>query len=247
MLILTINAIVCDIKVFRNALIECVYVVVLLVFIGGLFVFFNNTIKSIHNYKTSNEARGWQFMFMVGQNNDNTGQVGADDYIQEWSAITNTYSDRTDRLNACERTAIKWIRERGLAGNVKYYIKKLNVAFNDGAFHHIEPYSADEVRHDLIFSIYNREGNLFQHIAGIRQILWDFILVMLFWGWILKTQEKNNREVVLKLIIMGIVLYLMIFEGRYKYLYMFLPIFLIYGGIGFEKLKEVYLRLASYT
>lgn len=47
--------------------------------------------------------------------------------------------------------------------------------------------------------------------------------------------RKNNGEKgMIPVFIMGITLYLLIFEGRSKYLYMFLPVFLVGADLGIQ-------------
>ena len=210
--------------------------------VGGWLA--GSMIKKHYHYEQSNEARGWQFMFMVGQDESNTGQVGGSGYAKAWTQIQKDYTDRKDRLNACKDTALKWIRERGFFGNLYYYTKALNVAFNDGSFHNVQPFKSQKVDHNLIFDIFSEDGSYHKTVAGVRQVMWDFVLILMALPILLFILRKKRAPVdlVFEITLVGIIFYLFLFEGRSKYLYMFLPMIMAFAGImmdhGLKVIKE---------
>lgn len=211
-----------------------IIIVVLVCLVLFLFVALYSDNKYRIDY--NNEARGWQFMFMVGQGYDNTGQVGGRDYVEKWTDITSKYINRNERLDECFEQAVDWIKGRGIIGNIKFYVKKINVAFNDGGFHNVQPYDHENVDHSLIYHFYDNEGEYYSFVVEIRQILWDLVLIMLCAPILIFSKNKNiGLYLFFELSIMGIVLYLFLFEGRSKYLYMFLPLILTYAGVLMEQ------------
>lgn len=66
------------------------------------------------------------------------------------------------------------------------------------------------------------------------QVLWDMILALLIFNtFVLVRKHKSEWTIDLfaEIAILGITLYLMLFEGRAKYIYMLLPVYLYYAGI----------------
>ncbi len=200
-----------------------------LVLAGGFIA--GKCVRKQYDYQAGEKARGWQFMFMVGQNNKNTGQVGGDHGVY-WKKIQKKYSSRSDQLKACFDTALTLISDRGPVGNVMFYIKKLNVAFNDGSFHDIQPYNKKNIEKNLIYNVMNNEGKYYRKVADVRQTAWDFILILLAIPLFLFLfgRKRNTIFLLFEIMLLGIILYLMIFEGRSKYLYMYLPAIFAFAG-----------------
>lgn len=213
------------------SLITCCFLI-----FGGAHV--TSIIHNQYKIEQSNDARGWQFMFMVGQAYENTGQVGGSDYAEKWRDIESEYTDRSDRLDECFEQAISWIKDRGIIGNVMFYLKKLNVAFNDGGFHNVQPYNHVKAVHNAVYKFYSNDGEYYGVIVEIRQILWDMMIIMLSLQiplYLFFRSKTNTIYVLFELSIIGIILYLFLLEGRSKYLYMFLPLLLSYAGIVMDR------------
>lgn len=73
--------------------------------------------------------------------------------------------------------------------------------------------------------LYGKNLGDFRYLA---QIIWIIILVIIFFGW----RQKTKITQILRLSIIGAVLYLLIFEGgRSRYLIQFLPMFIILASL----------------
>lgn len=179
-------------------------------------------------------AVGWQYLFMVGQNTDYYGVVNEAD--REWYAsLTDSNITEESVKQACLHEAIRRVKSRGF-WNISFYLRKLNVAYNDGYFHNVHLQGSYQ-RQSVLSEIYLLEGKYYLILASILQMLWDFILLCLGVG---AYKNKDWYMCCCALMIMGITAYLMLFEGRSKYVYMFLPIFLVTGGISFAStVKEL--------
>lgn len=218
------------------------HIVSFLIFCILLLAIKNTALIMDNKYKIeqSNDARGWQFMLMVGQAFDNTGQVGGADYDLKWKEILSEYSDRSDRLDACLKQAIFWVKDRKILGNIKFYIKKLNVAFNDGGFHNVQPYNHEEVLRNVVYEFYSNDGKYYVIIAELRQILWDMVIVLLSLPIVIYIFKRKTMNVYIffECSIIGVITYLCLLEGRSKYLYMFLPLFLAYAGVMMDRMLK---------
>ena len=215
-------------------------VLCLAVLLGGFGV--GTALKKSYPIELSEDARGWQFMFMVGQAYENSGQSGGTDYEAVWEEIIQKYPDRKNRLDECRSQGMRWVKERGIIGGIGFYLKKLNVAYNDGYFHNIQPYDHDTVKPGLVREIYDLRGAYVIIVGELKQILWDFSLICLAFPVILSLLRLKRKDISLffEMSIIGIILYMFLFEGRSKYLYMFLPLYFSFAGIMLDQiLKEV--------
>ena len=130
---------------------------------------------------------------------------------------------------------------RGIWGNIKFYVGKLNVAYNDGYFHNLQVYppsASHELKQNLLYQLLWKDGgNLYQVSAGMFQTVWDMVLLSLMAGIVVF--RKRDFPKVLELCILGVTLYLMLFEGRSKYLYMFLPVYLMTAGASLQYFLDI--------
>lgn len=227
-------------------------ILILTVVIFGMMFFAQRSLRSYYGLDLSGRyPKGWQFMFMVGQNSEFYGVNNDADRSIRNSIIEEAklLNKDTKYVNAKLLTeGIERVGERGFFGNIKFYLKKLNVAYNDGYFHNIQsqpPAASHELSKNLFYKLLWREeaGLLYQVSAGILQVVWDAVLLGLMASVVLL--HKKDSYKLYQIMILGITLYVMLFEGRSKYLYMFLPVYLCAGGVAFAECKNQYTRVKN--
>ena len=89
----------------------------------------------------------------------------------------------------------------------------------------------------IIRSLYydNNEENLYQYHLFVRQVLWYVVLCCIpFAVW--NGRKLGDKEKVIVLSILGLMLYLQIFEAHARYVYTFVPLFVILAGLGMKNL-----------
>ena len=218
----------------------------------GAMLGLQNPIRERCGFKPGPYPKGWQFMFMVGQTNQTIGTTGGKN-----NGVRNTYIKKykdLDRVNkALFQRGVRRIRRRGLLGNIVFYEKKIDVAYNDGYFTNVQLPAMKDMDRSALYDLYIREGRFYQLGATLFQILWDGILAIMMlhaaldaWrfrrrhskaptgngAWELAQADGTDRTLtLLKISILAITLFLMLFEGRAKYLYMFMPVFLMAFGL----------------
>ncbi len=198
-------------------------------------------------YRQGDDARGWQYYFMVGQNNQNTGQAGADECEQMDELIRSSVSGRNARGRKYFNTAVKWILNRGFFGNIWFYTKVLDAAFDDGQFHNVQPYDHEKAARNIVYDWYCNEGKHYQDMAGIEQFFWDFFLLLLFFEIPLTVCSGNTHDkyLLFDIIFLGIAACLFVFENSSKNLFMFLPVIGCISGIMFGDLLKISDRFIS--
>lgn len=178
-------------------------------------------VRGHFGYISKQAAFGWQCQFMLGQNDKYYGTVNDADI-----AFAKTISDSGKREQICLNEGLRRIVSRKLLGNAKFYMGKLNVAFNDGYFNNVQwNYDGED---NFWSNLYLRNGAYYALGADVLQILWDFILIVSTLGIFLKTKKLNVA--MFQILLLGVTFYLLIFQNRSKYLYMFLPVYIAYAG-----------------
>ena len=78
------------------------------------------------------------------------------------------------------------------------------------------------------------------------QGFWAIIIILIAYPIFVRDKDYNNREVfVIRLNIVGIILFLAFFEARSRYLINYLSYFLLLFGYGFIKISDKYEELVE--
>ena len=169
----------------------------------------------------------------MGQNNDTLGA-----YSQ---------SDVDDTINIGQKNDIYKFKDRLLNRSFKqqivFFTKKTLLNFNDGSFcwglDGTFFYKKTKPKNGFsrfLRQIYYGDGKYFDWFIQIQNYIW--LTVLFFMPWIIK-KENNKKEYVLMLSIIGLILFLTIFEPRTRYMYCYSNIYIIVAILGIYNLKEL--------
>ena len=134
----------------------------------------------------------------------------------------------------------KRIKELTALELVKYERNKILINFDDGTFYfggegsfYILSYYDGIKLNKFVTSFAYSTGEYYIYISSIRQAIWLVVLIlMLFSVW-----RKNNTVVnVVQLSLVGLFLFEMLFEARSRYLFIYVPYFIILAVIGVDKI-----------
>ena len=170
----------------------------------------------------------------MGQNNESFGQYNEDD-VEE--------SDIKGKKNDIEKTITR-IKERKFWGQFKFIKIKTMLNYNDGTFAwgregavFYYKVLAKDTKVSKIFKNYFYKDYKYNYIFKIiTQLIWILVLILSLFAGIKDKQEKNS---IIYLSIIGITLFLTIFECRARYLYCYSPIFITLSMIGLNNLKQL--------
>lgn len=183
-----------------------------------------------------------QYLLFMGANESTTGSFTIEDY----GVFGEFQSSKADRNAACLERAWERIRQRGPIGTLYFCLKKLVKSFNDGSFawtdvRYFEPFP-ENLMHDnaignFLRSLFMPEGVRQSWYDTFAELVWIFILIGvpgIIW-------EKNRKEqyTVFSILIIGLLLYLMLFESGARYLYIFLPVFVAVSVCGMNIMRIV--------
>ena len=152
------------------------------------------------------------------------------------------------------------LSDMGVRGYLSLLVRKMDVDFNSGLFGWgkeadfvYELYSTDSSFDHFLRNIYYvgedsacfswldqrnlcfpEDGNYFQVLAVGTQGVWILVLFMcgVYGFYMLKRKESRPGEDVLSVAILGMILYLILFETNARYLISMLPLFFVMAGVG---------------
>jgi len=131
------------------------------------------------------------------------------------------------------------LKEYGIVGLLKHQIKKTLVTYNDGTFAWSQEGSfywrvnEEKSKIERFFrNIYYETGSNHSIFKYIVQGAWLTILVMQSLNTFIKRKDMDNNVRVILLSLIGLFIFESIFEARARYLYTYVPIFIISGMIG---------------
>ena len=127
---------------------------------------------------------------------------------------------------------------------IDFFTKKLLQNYNDGTFawskegnfYMIVP-ERDNKLSNLITNIYYADGKYNQIFTNIEQMIW--LLVLAGCVFLFGKRYKRNEILVLQLSLVGLFIFVMIFEARARYLYTYIPFFIICSVFGLQNSKSL--------
>lgn len=176
---------------------------------------------------------------MLGQNDNTYGVFSGTD-----RSFTLQFDTKEEKIANNLRVAKERVLARGLAGNIRFYLIKNMVNYDNGTFswaYEGEFFKDVSVREDrlslFLRNIYYPEGKYHRIYSTFCQGIWILMLA----GSVGIVFDRNRMEFAAPaLAILGLTLFLLLFEARARYLFLYTPVYLLLGGIG---LKNLYLGL----
>ena len=208
----------------------CSLLVCCAIFAGGTAA--DRMISRKYAYERDGSSEvGWQYYFMMGQDETGLGTVMGQKYREKDEEINSIYSTKEERMSAFLSEGMKWFREKGFWGNVFYFLEKIDVSYNDGQFNAIQHYEEDDLKQNRFYKLYIKDAEYNFVLCDLMQVTWFLVLVMIGLTCFTGLRYTSPDCVIHKIIILGMTLYILLFEDRSKYLYMFVPAFVALAGI----------------
>lgn len=166
--------------------------------------------------------------------------------------FSRSFSDKTSRQAANIEVAKTRLKEMGLTGYIKLLVKKNLNNYNDGTFawsreggfYKEVPESTGSTT-DILRSFYYTTGENFAVYSTVEQVIWLTVLISICFC-IFKRKRGADAESLIALTLLGVSLFLLLFECRARYLYIFSPLYLILAGAGLYKASKVLERVKNF-
>ena len=151
--------------------------------------------------------------------------------------------------------AIKFrLQEMGIGGFLKLITKKNLATYNDGTFawaregnFYMQIKENDSQSSKFFRSFYytDESGTHFQLFASTEQVIWMMLLICICFC-VFPRKKYQDAEGLIALTLLGVSLFLLLFECRSRYLYIFSPLYMILGCTGLYKASKLIGKI-SYT
>lgn len=215
-------------------------------FMSALVVFFSIGTEKYLEYIITNIGfefnqeleQSWHHYFLMGLNEKTTGGYNSEDV-----SLIGKYQDNKAERNKTElKLAYERIAERGFAGTIYFWLRKMVMTFNDGTFGWrtevwVDSYYDDLASNNdwtgLLRSIY-WEGPLVGAYNTICQFVWIFVIVCIP-GICFSKGNTVKKYNILTIVFLGIFMYQILFEARARYLFVFLPVLITISACGIEE------------
>lgn len=215
---------------------------VLAMIIGAGFSYGADKILLLQNDLTlnKNSEKTMTHYFMMGLNTDTDGCFNGDDV-----AYSDSFPDVESRKRANIDLSIERLKEMGADGYLQHLIKKNLATYNDGTFSYGRegnfygyiPEENGSLDHTLR-QIFYMGGEHYSILATVEHLLWLLVLIGICFC-ILPGSKEPLGENYIALALLGVSLFLLLFEGRARYLYQFSPLYVILATAGLQRVSGV--------
>lgn len=141
------------------------------------------------------------------------------DYTEQFTTIDRKKEKNFEKINL-------FFKERGLIGEIGFLLRKGVFTWGDGLFFSIDLLSRDQQRPEGIYHVlYDMENGheeefIGYYCTGIYYAALAYLIVSM---WMMLFRKKINRFDIIRITIMGMFVFLMIWETSSRYLFHYLP------------------------
>lgn len=218
-------------------------VMISIVLVSGISCGLNKIYRK-EGFSLDHEKRiGMTHFLMMGMNPDRLGVWSGEDV--QISSECNTVKERTKKNLEIIQERLK---EYGLDGYFKLLSQKMLTNFNDGTFawgeeggfYAVMKEDKNTVVAPRLKAIFYNDGAYFLPYSTVLQTIWITVLILCFansFFSVFGKVKENNVELIIILSLIGITFFELLFEARARYIYIYIPVFILYGILGIKKVK----------
>lgn len=235
-------------RLFRKkiSLKSCACMLLCIVLAAGCAVGMNKAVCSQNKTElVENMQMTMTHYFMMGLNTATEGVYSENDVQYSMSM-----PDVASRQSANIEVAKSRLKEMGPKGYLKLLLAKNMATYNDGTFgwggegnfYFWVPEDDSSITNALRSFYYtNEQGTNYLVFATAEQILWLFLLICICFC-VLPFKTKRGADNLIALTLLGVSMFLLLFECRARYLFLFTPLFLILAMTGLRKAYLLFTR-----
>ncbi len=182
-------------------------------------------------------------MMSIPDGDNPYGGVSSKDYALTWQMMDDGASHQEVMQSIYSRIKDKIYTLRFPNRLLLALSRKNAAAIGDGSFGMTEMLDDGPVRYNVISKIVLENGPAYSHYVAVTSGIWASVLFYTLLSAWFKRNSFSSKELLLYISCLGILLFLMIWEARSRYLFNFIPLFLVAAGgiqtpirrINFEK------------
>ena len=205
----------------------------------------NALIQEHFGLRNSDEKFSMTHWFMMGLKEETNGVISGEDV--HFSA---SIKDPDERTKTEIKVAIERIKEKGAWGMVKHTARKTLTNFNDGRlgwgfegpFYRIlmpEKNAMSTFLRNIFYDTgeYFVVANSLSHFVWL--LCWVLVLVVLFWKKKGESRNIDPKYSILFLALVGHILFVMLFEARARYSFIYSPLLLTTASLALHKISQL--------
>ena len=200
-------------------------------------------LSAITGEARSQRAVSLPHFLMMGMNGETLGGYSEEDLLYSLS-----FPDGAERSRAGLARAWERVRERGVGGNLDFFLAKAYKAYADGSiasnrnFPELSVPRKRDALSTLIRSIYHTRGEWNPVFNTVNQGLWLMLLLLCAAGAV---RWRTAPCAVVSLTHIGLLLYQLLMECAPRYLFLFTPFFVILAAMALDEPFRLNLRLRN--
>lgn len=211
------------------------------IILAGILAFSVNKAVSFIDKTEFNESREMTMThyFMMGLCEKSEGVYNYDDV-----KISQSFPDVESRQKGNLQEAKERLKDFGVLGYAKHLVKKNINNYNDGSFgwmregnFFFEIYEDNSPIAGFLRSFYYNGGSRVQFFMVSQQILWLTVLLGAIFN-IFKSKTNQYAVNLTALSLLGVSIFLLLFECRARYLFLFSPLFVILFSTGVDNAAQ---------
>ena len=184
---------------------------------------------------------GMTHFFMMGLNEESGGT-----YSQEDVDFSGSFESTKERTSADFSRAIERVRVMGVNGCVKHICKKVLTAYHDGTFawgmegtwYFKIVENINQKMAPFLQSLFYTAGSRYEILKNLEQFVWIFTLLFTtLAGFFRENEESRDTIDTIKLSIVGLTMFQILFEVRARYLFLYVPFFCMLAAVGFSRFE----------
>ena len=167
---------------------------------------------------------------MMGLNG--LGGYNDDDY----QLITLAYPDKRSRQQANIDEIIRRVAEKGTDGMIQHLKNKLSFIYSEGTFGVCYKLDRAVVRPNGLHEYIIYLGTRFEYLGNYSLALFHMMLSLLCAGMIMGIKNRDSSAAMPAMSLIGVTIFLLIWEARSRYILNFLPLFILMAVFGIKQL-----------
>jgi hypothetical protein len=232
---LFIYHILCDRKIKKWCLIVLIFVPINLIY--------NNTVIAKIKNSSEIEPIPYTHWVMTGMNKETMGGYNDNDY----NVITHPIRTKKERKEINIIEIKKRLSDFGPIGYIDFLVKKAIITWGDGTFFVPEKLRRQVTNYSLMHEFVLVDGQYFSIYFTFSQIVYFTIMIFVTISSFILLNRKDYHFVFSPLLaLLGIFLFLLIWETRSRYLVNFIPILILSSLVGFEFVFEKLIKIKNH-
>ena len=182
----------------------------------------------------------WIMMGLGKPESDGGTAIGYGSYSQRDVDFTITSGNYSEKREANIKKIKERLRDFGVKGYICFLYQKGKYIWNDGTY-----YSLKLIGWDTL----NKSSVLYQYVLGEKSepfvesmTYWNnIVFVLIVLGFAIKLKRKENVQEfrVLGISIVGIAMFLLLWEARSRYVYFLIPVFCLLAAMGLTNIINI--------